>query len=279
MSDLATALANVNAFEASAPSRVAWKLNRAQTLQRLRALLTNPAQLGQRGLNACAPAAFFRVWLARDPVGAAAFACTMLRDAVATVGSMTITASQALRDQDYASVAATLNAAHPNAMPDTADWLLLCSLRDSENTLVDYLGEPYSLRDTVAGLTLPLTLTSWLTATNLYATVANDTTVLPGVDNPRLLTLLPTSNVDIILLVNSSFNANLYPNLATRPPLPPAPGVYIPDHYVVMNGPFSLDAGVWLNIDVWTWGRTIGGWVGSADFGSRYYGLILATAS
>jgi hypothetical protein len=277
MSDLATALANVNAFEASAPSTVAWKLDRTQTLQRLRTLLTTPALIGQRGLNACAPAAFFRVWLARDPVGAAAFACTMLRDGTATIGSKTITASQGLLAQDYAAVRDAVNAAHSNAMPDTADWMLQCSLRDSENTLVDYLGEPYSVRDTIAGLTLPLTLTSWLTATNLYTTVANDTTVLPGVDNQRLPTLLPTSNVDIILLVNSSFNANFYPNLATRPLVPPSPGVYIPDHYVVMNGPFSLDAGVWLNVDVWTWGRTMGGWVGSADFGSRYYGLILAT--
>ena len=141
MSDIATALAKVDAFEASAPAAVAWKLDRGVTLQRIRTLIQHPEQLHQRGLNACAPAVFFRVWLARDPVGAADFACALLRDGSAALGSLAVAAGDALKAQDYAVVRTTSEATQSGSMPDTADWMLLSALRDSENVL-PYLGEP-----------------------------------------------------------------------------------------------------------------------------------------
>ena len=39
--------------------------------------------------------------------------------------------------------------------------MLLSALRDSENIWFDYAGEPFTLGDAVAGLTLPGTLAGW----------------------------------------------------------------------------------------------------------------------
>jgi hypothetical protein len=278
MSDLNTALARVDSFETSGSSQVRWKLDRAQTLQRIRELLRHPQQLHQRGLNACGPAAFFRIWLARDPIAAADFACALLRDGSAAVGSLTVTASQTLREIDYANLRATTDAAHPRATPEGADWMLMSALRDSENVFFDYEGRPFTVGDKLAGLTLPGTLAGWLNATNRYASVTNETSVVAAGNRPRLLSLIPTSNVDIVWLVNSSFNAHFYP---TQPATPPTvfAGLHIPDHYVVMTAPCGQSGdGAWTNIDVWTWARTYSGWVGTEDFFSRYFGLILATA-
>ena len=278
MADVAGALAKIDEFEAIGPPVVAWQLDRATTIERIRTLVRHPELLNQRSLNACGPAVFFRIWFARDPVAAAVFSCAMLRDGFASIGSKLVQPRPGLLAQNYAALRATADAAQLHSMPDTADWMLLSALRDSENLLIPYLGEPHTLGDRAAGVTLPMTLTGWLTATALYQPVENATTVLPGVDNNRLVTLIPTSNVDAVLLINSTFNANLFPTLASRPATPPVmAGIHLPDHYVLVTAPCQLDMAMWLNVEFWTWGRTISGWVGTSDFGSRYFGMIVAT--
>src|SRR4051812_17228429 len=178
MSAVDEALAAVDVFEAEERQDVAWQLDRGWTLIRLRELLRNPELIDQRGLNACAPAVFFRVWLARDPVAAATFACALLRDGSAAIGSLRVAPSWKLLGQNYASLKAATDAAHPHATPENADWMLLSALRDSENIWFDYAGEPYTAGDAVAGLTLPSTVASWLSATNLYSSVVNDTNLV-----------------------------------------------------------------------------------------------------
>jgi hypothetical protein len=278
MSDLNAALAFVDDFDANASTNVSWKLDRYWTLQRIRALLRHPEELNQRGLNACAPAIFFRIWFARDPVSAAKFSCSLLRDGSASIGSLFIAPSWKLRDQNYAMLKSTTDAAHYGATPENADWMLLSALRDSENIYFDYVGEPYTLQEMAAGVTLPSTLCGWLNATNLYSSVANETNILTASSQQRLLSMIPTSNVDIVLMVSSSFNANMYPSIPTDQQ-PGVGGVHIPDHYVLQTAPFAQwNDPAWLNIECWSWGRTLTGWVGYDQFFTKYFGLILATA-
>ncbi|USQ85734.1 hypothetical protein NFX46_19395 [Streptomyces phaeoluteigriseus] len=276
MSDVSTALANVEEFRTQSDQSVSWGLNRNDVIQRLKALLQAPNLLDQRGLNACAPAAFFRVWLARDPVAAAAFTCQMLRHGSSTIGSLTVDPDADLTGQDYSTLRADTNAQHPNAMPESTDWMLLSALRDSENIYFDYLGQPYTLGDSVAGLTLPGTLAGWLSATHLYSSVSDNTTLLGPADLPPLLDLIPTSNVDILLFVN----ANAIYDLATTPGPPevPFPVFAVPDHYVLMAGPFvQADGTNWIDIDVWTWGSIKTGWQKIPRFLNNSFGWMVAT--
>src|SRR5262249_6178965 len=158
------------------------------------------------------------IWLERDPVPAATFACELLRDGSSSIGSLAVNPSNALLGQNYASVRTATNSAHPNYMPETADWLLLSALRDSENLLIDYLGEPGTVRDELAGMTLPTTLAGWLTATSLFSTIDNNTNVVAGADRDRLFATVPTASNYIVLFINARFV-----NALVAAPLGPAP--------------------------------------------------------
>lgn len=125
-------------------------------------------------------------------------------------------------------------------------------------------------------MTLPYLLTSWFNATGLYSNLSNETSVIEG-DRQRLLSIVPLSNLDIILFIQSNLLYDLQPSVpATVPPTPF--GFFTPDHYVLMGGPASQWAGPdWINIDCWSWGRSYGGWEGTEQFFSRYFGMIVGT--
>ncbi|MEV5017695.1 hypothetical protein ACIGW1_31880 [Streptomyces sp. NPDC053780] len=276
MSDISTALANVEAFRTQSDQSISWELDRNDVIQRLKALLQNPNKLDQHGLNACASAAFFRLWLARDPVAAAAFTCQMLRHGSSTIGSLVVAPDADLTGQDYNILRANTNAQHPNAMPESTDWMLLSALRDSENVFFDYLGQPYTLGDAAAGLTLPGTLASWLSATHVYSSVSDNTTLVGPADLSPLLNLIPTSDVDILLFVN----ANAIYDLAATPGPPeiPFPGFAVPNHYVLMTRPFiQADGTNWIDIEVWTWGSIKTGWQKIPRFLDNSFGWMVAT--
>jgi hypothetical protein len=258
---------------------VAWQLDRYWTLQRIRALLRDPNLVGQRGLNACGPAVFFRVWFARDPVAAATFACTLLRDGSASIGSLQVAPSWKLLGQDYAMLKSVTDAAHPASTPENADWMLLSALRDSENVWFDYAGEPFTVGDKVAGLTLPSTLAGWLNATNLYTSVTNDTNVVFSGDREELLAQTPASDQDVILLINPPAIHDLSSTPPAGPP-PAADGLSIPLHYVLMTAPFATwNDPAWINIECWSWSRIYRGWQGTERFFNNYFGLIIPSTS
>jgi hypothetical protein len=276
MGDVSTALANVDSFSTQSDQSVAWGLNRNDVLQRLKQLLQNPDLLDQRGLNACAPAVFFRIWLARAPVATAAFTCELLRNGSASLGSLVVEPDTDLREQDYHALRSSTDAEHPHSMPECTDWMLLSALRDSENIWFDYLGRPYTAGDAVAGLTLPGTLAGWLGATQLYSSVTDHTTVVGPGDLHPLLDLIPTSDVDIVLFVN----AHAIYDLANAPgaPVTPFPAIAFPDHYVLMTAPFvQADHTNWMDIDVWTWGGIRKGWQRIPRFLDNYFGWMVAT--
>lgn len=277
MSTIDAAIAFVDDFEANGGTDVAWRLDRYWTLQRIRTLVRNPELLHQRGLNACGPAVFFRIWFSRDPLAAATFACHILRDGSAYIGTMAVAAGWKLRDQDYGRLKSVTDSTHGRVTPENADWMLLSGLRDSENIWFDYVGEPNTVGDMAAGITLPNTLGNWLNATGLYGSVSNETTVVFGADEQQLLNFIPTSNVDIVLLVSSSFNAPLYPS----PPRDTDPGIgglHIPNHYVLVTAPFAVsNDSRWLQVEVWSWAGTVRGWTGREQFRTKYFGPIVAT--
>ena len=256
---------------------IPWKLDWQSTISRLQSLVLDPNLVDQKGLNACGPAVFFRIWFDRDPLGAATFTYRLLKSGTADIGPITVTPSAALLAQDYSSVRDTANAVSPNTMPEGAEWMLLSGLRDSENLLVDYLGEPNTISDKLAGMTLPSTVATWLQSTNAYSTVVNDTTVFSDTWE-SLQALNPSPNADFALLVHSQFMSALYPAPTGDPA--PADSFVIPQHFVMMLDPVGVGATPgWIDIGLWTWGRAQRHtWTSEAKFLSNYFGPIIAYA-
>jgi hypothetical protein len=278
-SDFNDALARVDSVEAQ-PVELPWNLDGHTTLERLRALLRDPTLLNQRGVHACGPAVFFRIWLERDPVAAADLACAMLRDGQASIGSLVIRAGDGLLNQDYAAVRARVEAATPNTMPETADWMLLSSLRDSENVFLDYLGEPNTVADKLAGMTTPHTLAGWLSATNLYSSFDSDTNVAVPKDRQRILSLIPTSDIDVVVFLNHASTIGLLGQPTPTPPKVNPIGIVVPDHFVLMTGPITpADDPAWIDLDIWTWGRMTPGFQGTEFFFENFSALSLRPCS
>ncbi len=280
MGSLMDALASVDAFEANPDKDIAWNLDRGATLGRLRELLNKPELLDQRGLNVCGPAVFFRLWLARDPAAVAIFACNLLMGGSANIGPLVVTAGNGLLSQVYSQIRAMFDgSAGHKVTPESADWMLLSALRDSDNIFLDYLGEPGTVGDRTAGVTLPSTVQGWLASTNVYSLVVNETNLVLPADKKHLLELMPAPNVDIVLMVNAAAASGI----ATSP-IPPewsppqAGGFPLPDHYISMTGKFIQSSNqLWVNMNFWSWGENRTGWQGSDLLFSDYFGLVTAS--
>jgi hypothetical protein len=274
-----SAISTVNAFAASGDRKNAWQLDRAATLNRLVALLRVPDRLHQRGLNACGPAVLFRMWLARDPVAVANFAIDVLRTGSSLIGSLPVAAGSALLAQDYIAVKAAADAVRPGDMPETADWMLLSTLRDAENDALDYLGEPGTVRDKLAGMTLPGALVSWLKATSMYSSVEDRTNLVQTADRQALLDLVPAGNSDVPLFVHHHFIAPLFPEPVGVPPQNGLANILtVPDHYVLLNGRCILaDDPGWTAVDCWSWGDIKRGFQGTERLFANYFGMVIAT--
>src|SRR3954454_22004818 len=86
-------------------STPAWKhLDWRSVVERIRDLVLGPTLLSQAGLNACGPAAFFKIWLERDPYGVAIFAYQLLKSGAATIGPINVAPRDVLLAQDYNAV-------------------------------------------------------------------------------------------------------------------------------------------------------------------------------
>lgn len=272
MSTPADALMLLDAAAHESPV-IPWKLDWHSVLNRLRVLALHPDRLNQRGLNACGPAVFFRMWFAQDPLGAAEFGYRLAKSGTAFFGPIIITPSASLLAQDYAAVRARVDNPPTRTMPEDADWMLMSALRDSENTFVSYVGDPQSIGDRIRGATLPSTIASWLQATNLYSVVTNDTTVFPDSWN-SLQTRGPSPDRDIALMVNSGFMSDLWPSPAGAPAA--ADFLSIPNHFVQLLSPVAEgnDAG-WIKLSSWSWGRNdVDKWTSKAKFLSNYFGTV-----
>ncbi len=274
MSSQGEALALLDAAAGEDPL-LPWKLDWQQTIGRLRSLVMRPELLDQRALNVCGPAVFFRIWFARDPVGAATFGYRLLKSGTADIGSTTVTPGQGLMSQDYAVLRATTDGAAPGSMPESADWMLVSALRDSENFIVDYLGQPNTPADRLRGVTLPSTVAGWLQSTNMYSSVANSTTVFGDTWESLQALMWPGTMTDVALMMNSGFS-HLFPAPSGGPE--PADFLSTPNHYVQLLGPVAVGASPgWMKLSVWSWGRNeIDKWTSEAKFLSNYFGPIIA---
>jgi len=281
MSTILQALQHVDAIETGSLPQVAWKVDRTSVLARIRALIRQPELISQKGLNCCGPAVFFRVWFARDPLAAARFACDVLTFGRAPIGPIAVQPGSQLLNKDYSVVASS----YPNITPPDADWMLLAALRDSEN-LIPYIGEPSTVYDMAAGLTLPSTVKSWLDATSLYTAVSDQTNLVTSGSRSQLLAMIPTS--EIILLVSSSIFDNRIESGTDPTQVPAGASLFtIPNHYVLLTAPISVSTnGAWFNVELWSWGVANYGrsqfspptariWIGADDFVSKYFGALI----
>jgi hypothetical protein len=264
------ALAAIATFESeTAPGP--WKLSRAAVASRLADIVNDPNVVDQDSLNLCGPASFVRLWAARDPLALVTFAANLYNDGVADIGAAyhVEPGSGSLIAQDYAALAA---AAGVGFIPP-ADWMVLGSIRDSENFFFDFEGTP---GEDVAAATTPGEVAEWLIVTGLYSSVSNEGNFFLTKGLDHALNLNPSANRDVVMLINAHILDQMN---VTSGPKKSSDFILsaFPNHFIVLASPVVEQPGDRIQFSYWSWGQTVAtGNVDKAVFEANYYGAVIA---
>jgi len=212
--------------------------------------LNSPTMLDQGHTSLCGPAVFLYNILKREPEDFAQYVIELYESGNGHIGSLKVKPGTDCRN--YRPLATDVAA---------VDWVALASLRDSENSLLDY--------DTVSveagGITMPRALSAWFRAAN-FSQVENKTNIYFDSD---LSTLVKASQ-----LFSSGFVVCLF--VGANVLLGQPGGTVIPDHWVGLSSAVRVDgvsiallssqgtkvnsdtklAKAGIAFDVFTWGET-----------------------
>jgi len=238
---------------------------RADFAKRLRELVLHPERFDQRQLNACGSAAFFHVWLRRDPLAAAKYAMQLFNDGQGAIGSLTVKASAELRAQSYRLQQVKFG---ENNTPPSPDWVMLSALRDGTRATPRFLGIPDSDNsNNQTGFVHPQELCDWLLATGVYRSAVNNAGVFGQRDFGDYTNPLPDDRCDVFMLMHARLL--LSPNQSaeaachcesiagTLKGLANLGAMVSPDHYVVLEDFVQVtDGGANVNLTFWCWADT-----------------------
>jgi hypothetical protein len=267
-----TAALTYTARHRAAATTSPWKLDRTKFYDRLEALIKSPEQVTQDGLGLCGPASFLTLWLKRDPLAVAEFACQLYETGKSSIGPNYQVAPKpgSLIATDYAAIKAARR--NPDKFCPEADWLLLGSLRDASDIWLNYQGRP---DDRLAADTRPGEVQSWLEATQLYSSVKNQTNCFATKPLAHALALQPSRNTDIVLMINSHMIKQMNVTKGLRHSNIPILNAF-PNHFIVLLSPIQEIKHNRLQLDFWSYGALYSGTIEKSIFAANYYGAIIA---
>ena len=249
------ALLEVDQFERRSSGTSWTQIRKRDLIDGLKSRLKDPDEISTRVVNLCGPGAFFRCLAEDDPVAYVKAVISLYETNSARLGTRTFKAG---RDLQTALVASGM---------DAVDWILLASLRDDENLVLDY----DNAGGTLSGLTMPAGLAKWF-GNAKYSAVINETNVFftKNLAHVQRAGSLHAGGNRVCLLINSQMLA-----AATQ-----GNRSMIPNHWVVLMSGVSVDAAKNLSLKVQTWGvvKSVPG-VGTLSaslFCRNYYGFVAA---
>lgn len=274
------AVALVNEFRARGDGG-GFTPGRAEVADRLVQLIQNPTLVDQASLNLCGPAAFHRVWIARDPVAFARYAISLYETGAGDIGTLHVAPDSDLRQQDYHGTAvpamqgrAPAGANQADYVTPAAEWITMSSLRDVANAFFDYEGMP---DEDVSAATTPAEVAEWMSATGLYSSVTDEGNWVLTKGLEHALGLDPGPNRDVILLVNahvlSGSSQKKSDDFILRA---------FPNHFIVLESRITETPDGKVAFDYWSWGARSHVEVPKDVFNANYYGAVtgvVATAT
>jgi hypothetical protein len=228
---------------------------RSDVVSGLRERIADPTSLDQSAASLCGPAALFYCLLNDRPETYVRFVIDLYTTGSANLGSLTVSPGSDCRRY--------------RPPPDkiaAVDWIALASLRDSENSLIDY----ESADDTAGGVTMPHSLAAWFRALG-YSDVRNETNVFftkgrSDIDSCHTLRL---HGRKVCLFVNAQILSAH--SQASRS--------FSPNHWVVLTSSAGVVNNA-LSVNVYTWGdiRRVpaAGTLSVDQFCRNFYGYVSA---
>lgn len=205
-------------------------INRADVATGLRDRIANPKRIDTSNINLCGPAAFFYCLLNDNPDLYTRYVIEMYNTGTSQLGTLTVSPGSDCRNH------------RPNPSNVAAvDWVALASLRDSENSVLDFDDD-----DTGAGgVTMPHSMVDWFTACG-YQQIA-DTTSVWVLSSPSDFGTMGRFYLQgrwVCLFINDNL---LYASSETD-------WSVIPNHWVVLTSAVPVADGQ-TSFSVFSWGR------------------------
>ncbi len=240
------------------------KLSKAEIISGLRSRIDNPEQINQAGLNACGPAAVVYGFAAKDPEAYATLVIKLFKYGSAAEGTYVVKPGDDLKGKGPD------NYTWKNK-PSQVDWMLLSSLRDTENSVSDFEGSP---DEDASAITMPGEMTKWLGKMMGYKTIDDQTNLYftKGIDHVATVNTKRGEGNYVTLLIN----ANMLGNTSKKQSKKGGDVLSgIPNHWVVLKS--DIDAsGDTVKFKIYTWGSLRDVECSKTVFGDNYYGAIFA---
>lgn len=250
-----SALSRIADFAAGSGTGAFAGIARVDVVTGLRERVADPKKIDTSAVNLCGPAALFYCLLGDDPERYVRYVIDLYTTGRANLGSLQVSPGSDCR----------------NCRPDRSqiapiDWIALASLRDSENTILDF----ESVNDGAAGITMPHSLAAWFTACG-YSQVRNDTNVFITKGRSELDTVhqLRLQARRVCLFINDNM---LYSNRNTN-------RSFAPNHWVVVESTAGV-TGSTISLRVFSWGQLFTvpptGSLEIGPFSRNFYGFVAA---
>jgi hypothetical protein len=248
---------------AARTSPILWSnVKKSDVVAGLKARIDRPDLINQATTNLCGPADFTRDIAIDRPKEYAQAVISLYETGSARIGTFNIKPGSDLK-KHMAPVTSAM---------DPSDWIILASIRDTDNWWFDY----ESQSDGVAAITMPHSKESWLKDAG-YSDVVNDTNVFACKDlpNARQASKLFTSGYKVALFINADMLRASKMNDAS----------VHPDHWVALTSAITVtgiaaDPASKVQFEVYSWGarRDVpeSGSLGVKAFLYNYYGFIAA---
>jgi hypothetical protein len=186
-------------------TRKAWpNLDSNQVLPRIPTLSLSPYLFQQGSVPLCVAGTFFFHLFSLKPTETAQFAKDLYGQGQAVLGKMNIAPSDDLRNANYNDIFLHTEL---KLVPPQLDWMLMCSIRDSQNWFFDYEGDA---TDSIAAHTSGGAIVDWYNKTGFFSSVAYDPYYLTDPSVATLSALQKTTTNAIALGVKTKILRSHY---------------------------------------------------------------------
>jgi hypothetical protein len=235
-------------------------LKRSEIAAGLRERIDDPDKINQGQTSLCGPADFIRDVAIDFPKIYAQAAIDLYEIGQGLVGTFLIKPAKDLK----------LYKLPETAKIHQADWLVLASIRDTDNWFMDYQSES----DDAAAITMPHSKESWLRKAG-YSDVVNETNILACKDlpNARKASSYLSKGYKVCLFINADMLDTSTQNNSS----------VTPNHWVALTSSINVsgieaDPASKMKFRVYTWGAQqdvpASGSLNIKHFLSNYYGYI-----
>ncbi|MBD2120154.1 hypothetical protein [Trichocoleus sp. FACHB-262] len=250
--------AAIAAFERSPQPGVWPYIEKAALLADIRATVLNPFAVNQSYTPFCGPTAIVYELVSKQPARYVSICQSLYETGQFQSRTKVVRPADGLRNskvRDGISV---------------ADWMLIATLRDTENLVFPVDASSSGLVNNIAGITTPWEMKGWIYEILGYDQVNFESTFIYGeFDAMRSAQAARKQGGVAFLLIDASMLQGS------------APAIAYPNHWVSYLGNLQIDDGVWyqhdsghIRFDCYSWGRKYSVDLGEGPFEDYMWGIV-----